>query len=61
MEYTNDYIKHLCQSTETEEGSSCIMLLLFYCFLWYNKSSEKGVENIWLVIQKIQKSLRTRT
>ena len=30
-------------------------LLLFHCFLWYNKSSEKGAENIWLVIQKIQK------
>lgn len=36
-------------------------LLLFHCFLWYNKSSEKGAENIWLAIQKIQKSLRTRT
>jgi len=36
-------------------------LLLFHCFLWYNKSSEKGAENIWLVIQKIQKSSRTRT
>ncbi|EGN42309.1 hypothetical protein HMPREF0991_03504 [Lachnospiraceae bacterium 2_1_58FAA] len=32
-------------------------LLLFHCFLWYNKSSEKGAENIWLVIQKIQKIL----
>ena len=36
-------------------------LLLFHYFLWYNESSGKGAENIWLVIQKIQKSLRTRT
>ena len=27
----------------------------------YTKISEKGAENIWLVIQKIQKYSRTRT
>ncbi len=38
-----------------------VFCFFFHCFLWYNKSSEKEAENIWLAIQKIQKSLRTRT
>ena len=39
-----------------------IELRLVSCLLYTsNKSSKKGAEDIWLVIQKIQKSLRTRT
>ena len=28
--------------------------------IWYNKNIEKGAENLWLAIQKIQKSSNIR-
>ena len=67
----NDRVKSLCQPKNGELSTPCIISAIpckywvscffFIAFYGIIKSSKKGAENIWRVIQKIQKSLRTRT